>query len=65
MCVPEVHPPPPCLQLAATFGWAWLVKTYVVPYLIVNFWLVTITLLQHTHPGAAHAGTYPRACTPS
>lgn len=33
-------------------GWAFLVKTYVVPYLIVNFWLVTITLLQHTHPGA-------------
>lgn len=32
-------------------GWAWLLKTYVVPYLIVNFWLVTITLLQHTHPG--------------
>lgn len=32
-------------------GWAWLVKTYVVPYMIVNFWLVFITLLQHTHPG--------------
>ena len=22
-----------------------------VAYLIVNFWLITITLLQHTHPG--------------
>jgi hypothetical protein len=51
-------------QLAGTMGWAWLAKTYVVPYLVVNFWLVTITLLQHTHPGkraalrcaGAHAG---------
>ncbi|KAL4436995.1 hypothetical protein ABPG75_004134 [Micractinium tetrahymenae] len=41
-------------QLAATMGWAWLVKTYVIPYLIVNFWLVTITLLQHTHPELPH-----------
>ncbi len=38
-------------QLAGTMGWAWLAKTYIVPYLIVNFWLVTITMLQHTHPG--------------
>jgi fatty acid desaturase len=37
-----------------TFGWAWLVKSYVVPYLIVNFWLVTITFLQHTHPNLPH-----------
>jgi fatty acid desaturase len=42
---------PAWLQLASALGWAWLVKTYVVPYLIVNFWLVTITMLQHTHPG--------------
>ncbi|EFN55499.1 hypothetical protein CHLNCDRAFT_48812 [Chlorella variabilis] len=41
-------------QLAATMGWAWLAKTYIVPYLIVNFWLVTITLLQHTHPELPH-----------
>lgn len=41
-------------QAGRTFGWAWLVKTYVVPYLIVNFWLVTITLLQHTHPELPH-----------
>jgi len=27
---------------------------YVVPYLIVNSWLVTITLLQHTHPNLPH-----------
>jgi hypothetical protein len=37
-----------------TLGWAWLVKSYVVPYLIVNFWLVTITFLQHTHPNLPH-----------
>ena len=37
-----------------TWGWGWLVKTYVVPYLIVNFWLVMITLLQHTHPSLPH-----------
>ena len=28
-------------------------RSYVIPYLVVNFWLVLITLLQHTHPGAA------------
>lgn len=37
-----------------TWGWAWLVKSYVIPYLIVNFWLVTITFLQHTHPNLPH-----------
>jgi len=36
------------------FGWEWLVKTYVVPYMIVNFWLVLITYLQHSHPGLPH-----------
>lgn len=36
------------------WGWAWLAKTYGVPYLIVNFWLVMITLLQHTHPSLPH-----------
>lgn len=40
--------------LGRTMGWAWLVKTYVVPYLIVNMWLVLITLLQHTHPALPH-----------
>ena len=45
LCVPSLP------QLAGVMGWAWLVKTYVVPYMIVNFWLVFITLLQHTHPG--------------
>lgn len=37
-----------------TWGWTWLVKTYFIPYLIVNFWLVTITMLQHTHPSLPH-----------
>lgn len=41
-------------QVAGVMGWAWLAKTYVVPYLVVNFWLVTITLLQHTHPELPH-----------
>ena len=35
-------------------GYAWLARTYFVPYLIVNFWLVMITLLQHTHPDLPH-----------
>jgi omega-6 fatty acid desaturase / acyl-lipid omega-6 desaturase (Delta-12 desaturase) len=33
------------------FGVGWLVKTYAVPLLVVNFWLVMITLMQHSHPG--------------
>lgn len=44
-----------CLvQAGQLWGWTWLLKTYFVPYLIVNFWLVTITLLQHTHPALPH-----------
>ena len=35
-------------------GWGWMVRTYIVPYLIVNCWLVMITLLQHTHPHLPH-----------
>ena len=41
-------------SLAQSFGWLWLVKVYIVPYLIVNHWLVIITLLQHTHPDLPH-----------
>ena len=29
-------------------------QVYVVPYLMVNAWLVMITLLQHTHPSLPH-----------
>jgi omega-6 fatty acid desaturase (delta-12 desaturase) len=36
------------------FGLAWLVKQYLVPYLIVNMWLVMITDLQHTDPRLPH-----------
>jgi omega-6 fatty acid desaturase (delta-12 desaturase) len=25
-------------SLAQTLGWVWLVKTYIIPYLVVNFW---------------------------
>jgi omega-6 fatty acid desaturase (delta-12 desaturase) len=25
-------------NLAQAFGWVWLVKTYFIPYLFVNFW---------------------------
>jgi omega-6 fatty acid desaturase (delta-12 desaturase) len=25
-------------NLAQAFGWTWLVKTYFIPYLFVNFW---------------------------
>jgi omega-6 fatty acid desaturase / acyl-lipid omega-6 desaturase (Delta-12 desaturase) len=49
-----------CAALYATsayMGWAWLLRMYGIPYLIVNFWLVMITLLQHTHPALAHYDT--------
>lgn len=41
-------------SLGKAFGWAWLVKTYGIPLLMVNFWLVMITMLQHTHPALPH-----------
>jgi omega-6 fatty acid desaturase (delta-12 desaturase) len=41
-------------NLAQAYGWPWLVKTYIIPYLVVNFWLVMITYLQHTHPNLPH-----------
>ncbi|KAF7731006.1 hypothetical protein EC973_001052 [Apophysomyces ossiformis] len=31
-----------------------MIKFYVIPYLFVNFWLVLITYLQHTHPELPH-----------
>eukprot|EP00898_Chlorokybus_atmophyticus_P003382 jgi/Chlat1/4044/Chrsp26S04097 len=43
------------LYLASrSFGTLTVVQVYGVPYLIVNFWLVLITLLQHTHPSLPH-----------
>jgi omega-6 fatty acid desaturase (delta-12 desaturase) len=35
--------------LARTYGVMWVCKWYVCPYLVVNFWLVLITFLQHKH----------------
>ena len=35
-------------------GWLPVVQLYLVPYFIVNFWLVMITYLQHTHPSLPH-----------
>lgn len=40
--------------LGQTYTWTWLVKVYVLPYLIVNFWLVLITFLQHTDHSLPH-----------
>lgn len=40
--------------LGNTMGWLWVVRVYLIPYLIVNHWLVTITFLQHTHPALPH-----------
>ncbi|KAL6753156.1 microsomal delta-12 fatty acid desaturase [Haematococcus lacustris] len=37
-----------------TFGFMWLLKMYIIPYLVVNHWLVMITFLQHTHPSLPH-----------
>ena len=31
-----------------------VLQVYFMPYLIVNMWLVMITLLQHTHPSLPH-----------
>jgi hypothetical protein len=50
--------------LGRAMGAAWLTKTYVIPYLIVNFWLVCITLLQHSHPGQPLAHGPARLGTP-
>lgn len=36
------------------YGFGWLLCTYGIPYLVVNHWLVMITLLQHTHAALPH-----------
>ncbi|GFH18600.1 fatty acid desaturase, delta-12 [Haematococcus lacustris] len=41
-------------MLWKTFGFMWLLKMYIIPYLVVNHWLVMITFLQHTHPSLPH-----------
>ncbi|KAJ8663378.1 hypothetical protein O0I10_000617 [Lichtheimia ornata] len=42
------------VYLGQTFGSITMIKFYVIPYLMVNFWLVLITYLQHTHPNLPH-----------
>ena len=41
-------------RLAAATGLSFFAGIYVAPYLVVNFWLVCITLAQHTHPALPH-----------
>jgi len=41
-------------ELAAAYSFVWLVKVFIVPYFITNFWLVLITLLQHTDESVPH-----------
>lgn len=44
-----------CLySLGSEFGLAWVLRVYVAPLLVVNMFLVLITLLQHTHPSLPH-----------
>lgn len=43
--------------LGKSIGFAALFRLYFAPYLVVNAWLVTITLLQHTHPALPHYHT--------
>jgi len=38
-------------------GWSEVIRHYIGPYLIVNFWLVLYTWLHHTHPSIPHYGT--------
>ena len=40
--------------LGMNYGWMWLMKSYFIPYLLVNMWLVMITDLQHTDPRLPH-----------
>jgi len=40
--------------LSWTYSFGAVVKFYFIPYLWVNFWLVTITYLQHTHVDIPH-----------
>lgn len=48
--------------LGRVYGWAWLLQTYLIPYFMVNHWLVMITYLQHTHPGETHCNIYTHCC---
>lgn len=41
-------------RVAQAFGYDALARYYVAPLMVVNFWLVMITWLQHTHPSVPH-----------
>jgi omega-6 fatty acid desaturase (delta-12 desaturase) len=36
--------------VAAEYGWTAVLFHYFIPYVVVNFWLVSITFLQHSDP---------------
>ena len=40
--------------LCKNFGTMTVIKFYGIPYLFLNFWLVLITYLHHTHPEVPH-----------
>jgi len=37
-----------------TYGFLWILKIYIMPLLVVNFFLVLITFLQHTDYALPH-----------
>lgn len=43
--------------IAAKWSFGFFALTYIAPYFVVNYWLVVITLLQHTHTGLPHYST--------
>jgi len=46
-----------CVGTVVGLYWYGLLYAYVGPYLIVNSWLVLITMLQHTNESVPHYGT--------
>jgi len=43
-----------CALGASTWGFAALVRSYLIPQMIANFYLCAITFMQHTHPDVPH-----------
>ncbi len=37
-----------------TYGWAAVVRSYIVPWAAANHWIVMITFMQHTDPSLPH-----------
>jgi omega-6 fatty acid desaturase (delta-12 desaturase) len=44
-------------RIVDAFGWNFFFMSYVTVYFVTNYWLVTITFLQHTHPALPHFST--------